>query len=286
MSMALVCSLMCAIAGAQNAPISLPRIAQDQLSVLSYRISERIQRAQLEPAYTKVVVFDFFSQTDKQVSKLGSFLADTLSEALASQARGFAVFDRKLLADYMKDNWIDPREVKEVGVALAVARSMGASGIIWGNLREDVDHQLKLVVRAVGLGPSWEDEAGFLATEDMETLSHELVPSFIRSPVSIPLEPGVLRAGINGAGVPTCVFCPPPTYNGVARAAKYQGKVELSLVVTAEGQVKSVLILKGEPFLLNKQAIEAVQQWRFRPAEKDGKPVSVRVPVDITFRLY
>lgn len=185
----------------------------------------------------------------------------------------------------MKDNWMDPEEIKEESVALAIARSMGASGIIWGSLREDINHQLKLVVRAVGLGPSWEDEAGFLATEDMETLSHELVPSFVRSPVSIPLEPGVLRAGINGVGDPTCVFCPTPSYNGVARAAQSQGKVELSLVVTADGQVKSVLILKGEPFLLNKQAIEAVQKWRFKPAEKDGKPVSVRVPVEITFQI-
>jgi TonB family protein len=44
-------------------------------------------------------------------------------------------------------------------------------------------------------------------------------------------------------------------------------------------------VLKGAPFLLNKQAVEAVQKWKFKPAEKDGKPVRVRVPIEITLRV-
>jgi TonB family protein len=37
--------------------------------------------------------------------------------------------------------------------------------------------------------------------------------------------------------------------------------------------------------MLNKQAIEAVQKWKFKPAVKNGKPIAVRVPIEITFRV-
>ena len=35
---------------------------------------------------------------------------------------------------------------------------------------------------------------------------------------------------------------------------------------------------------LDQQALEAVKQWEFRPGTKDGKPVAVRVHIELTFR--
>jgi TonB family protein len=37
---------------------------------------------------------------------------------------------------------------------------------------------------------------------------------------------------------------------------------------------------------LDEKALEAVKNWRFDPAMKDGKPVSVAISVEVTFRLY
>jgi len=34
---------------------------------------------------------------------------------------------------------------------------------------------------------------------------------------------------------------------------------------------------------IDASAVEAVQQWRFDPARKDGEPVAVRVTVEILF---
>lgn len=36
---------------------------------------------------------------------------------------------------------------------------------------------------------------------------------------------------------------------------------------------------------LDKKAIEAVSKWRFRPGEKDGKPVNVQAVVEGNFKL-
>jgi protein TonB len=36
---------------------------------------------------------------------------------------------------------------------------------------------------------------------------------------------------------------------------------------------------------LDKKAIEAVQQYRFTPAMRDGKPVDVQVNIEVNFRI-
>jgi periplasmic protein TonB len=91
---------------------------------------------------------------------------------------------------------------------------------------------------------------------------------------------------VDGASLPVCVFCPSPDYTELARTAKYRGTVELSLIVTKDGAVNSVVVLKGAPFSLTQKAIDAVQKWKFKPAKLRGQSVPVRVPVDIEFQLY
>ncbi len=37
---------------------------------------------------------------------------------------------------------------------------------------------------------------------------------------------------------------------------------------------------------LDEKAIEAVEQWRFKPGIKNGEPVAVKAQVAVSFRLY
>jgi protein TonB len=37
---------------------------------------------------------------------------------------------------------------------------------------------------------------------------------------------------------------------------------------------------------LDQKAIDAVRQWRFDPAKKDGRPVAVQISVEVSFKLY
>jgi TonB family protein len=37
---------------------------------------------------------------------------------------------------------------------------------------------------------------------------------------------------------------------------------------------------------LDQKALDAVKQWKFEPAMKDGKPVAVQINVEVNFRLY
>jgi periplasmic protein TonB len=75
-----------------------------------------------------------------------------------------------------------------------------------------------------------------------------------------------------------------PEYPAVAKQLKIQGIVELEAVVAGSGEVEKVSILSGSP-VLTKPASEAVKKWKFRPFTVDGKAVTARVPVTISFKL-
>jgi len=98
---------------------------------------------------------------------------------------------------------------------------------------------------------------------------------------------GAFRAGVNGVGIPSCIYCPDPQYSEEARKAKYQGIVVLRLVVSADGRVTSIEVVKGPGLGLEEKAVEAMRQARFKPAlGPNGKPVPVIVNYEVTFRLF
>jgi TonB family protein len=281
-----ICFLFTASAAAREDAPALPRAAQEQMDSLASRVAEQIRQSKIDPAFPKIFVIDFSHAGDKQFSKLGTLLADDLAQALEGLASDFQAQDRKAFNAYLKENWMGLEELQSEAVCLTLARSMGGAGVVRGTVETDANQQIRISVSIDGLGTSWSGDAQFPMTEALQQLLKQPAISYERSPDAIPAEPGILQPGIDGATLPTCVFCPSPDYADLARTAKYRGTVELSLIVTKDGVVNSVLVLKGAPFSLTQKAIDAVQKWKFKPAKIHGQSVSVRVPVDIEFQLY
>ena len=97
---------------------------------------------------------------------------------------------------------------------------------------------------------------------------------------------GVYRPGVGGVTAPTAIYKPDPEYTTEARQAKYQGTVVLTIIVGADGRPRDVKVTRSLGMGLDEKAIEAVRQWRFDPATKDGKPVNVMVSIEVAFRLF
>jgi TonB family protein len=74
-------------------------------------------------------------------------------------------------------------------------------------------------------------------------------------------------------------------YSDAARAAGVKGVVELRIIVDAAGNVLNPTVITGLGSGLDQKAIEAVSQWKFTPAYKDGKPVAMSKTVEINFGL-
>jgi protein TonB len=96
---------------------------------------------------------------------------------------------------------------------------------------------------------------------------------------------GVFKVG-GGISAPQALSTPDPEYTEEARIAKTQGKCVLWLVVDDKGRPRDIRIVRGLGFGLDAKAIEAVKQWRFQPALKDGRPVNVQISVEVGFHLY
>ena len=60
----------------------------------------------------------------------------------------------------------------------------------------------------------------------------------------------------------------------------------LWLIVDDQGRPRDIRVVRGLGFGLDARAVEAVKQWRFQPAMKDGRPVNVQISVEVGFRLY
>jgi TonB family protein len=281
----LVSALSASTAARDEAP-ALPRAAQEQMDSLASRVAEQIRQSKIDTAFPKIFVIDFSNASDKQFSKLGTLLADDLALSLAGYASGFQVQDRKSFNDYLKENWMALDELQSEAVCLTLARSMGGAGVVRGTIETDAKQQLRISVNIDGLGTTWSGDAEFPLTGALQELLKQPAISYERAAGTIPVEPGILQSGVDGATLPVCVFCPSPDYTDLARTAKYRGTVELSLVVTKDGAVNSIVVLKGAPFSLTQKAIDAVQKWKFKPAKLRGQSVPVRVPVDIEFQLY
>ena len=83
---------------------------------------------------------------------------------------------------------------------------------------------------------------------------------------------------------PVLIHDVPPVYPYIARKAGLTGKVFLKFMVNVDGSVSDVSVLKGKA-IFQKAAIDAISQFRFKPAEHNGKVVPVWMTQPIDFAL-
>ncbi|MBK9170984.1 MAG: TonB family protein [Bryobacterales bacterium] len=76
-----------------------------------------------------------------------------------------------------------------------------------------------------------------------------------------------------------------PAYSPAAIAENVEGFVRLAAVIRADGAVEEVTLVRGVDERLDRSAVAALSKWRFEPALRDGKPVSVEALVEVPFRL-
>lgn len=96
---------------------------------------------------------------------------------------------------------------------------------------------------------------------------------------------GVYRAGSGGVSAPTVIHEVRPSYPPESLRARIQGAVVLNLVVTTDGLPADIRVARSLAPDLDQAAIEAVQQWRFRPGRRGDTPVNVLVTVMLEFSI-
>lgn len=131
---------------------------------------------------------------------------------------------------------------------------------------------------------------------------------------AIQVDTAALGAGPNGPGVPGGVFSGPavhpvvrqepraavrvpsvveagllirkvlPNYPAIGVAAHVEGTVVLEATISKSGTIENLRVASGPP-ILRQAALDAVQNWRYRPYLLDGEPVEVETTINVIFTL-
>ena len=76
-------------------------------------------------------------------------------------------------------------------------------------------------------------------------------------------------------------------YTAQAMGAKIQGTVLIGAVVSVDGSVSVIAVLRSvdQQFGLDHEAVVAAKQWRFEPAKLHGQPVPTLITIEFQFKL-
>lgn len=85
---------------------------------------------------------------------------------------------------------------------------------------------------------------------------------------------------------PSVLYSVEPEFSEEARKAKFSGNVQVYLWVDEEGKPSHVRVVRGVGMGLDEKAVEAVRQYKFKPALQNGKPVKVDLYIDVNFQIF
>lgn len=120
-------------------------------------------------------------------------------------------------------------------------------------------------------------------TPGQETTDHD--PSQNRAAGGDGGSGSAYRGDMTGVSPPQLLHRVDPYYSEEARNARLEGRVELYIEVGLDGRAHNLKIRRSLGLGLDERAIEAVRQWTFKPAMKDGQPVQVGAMVNVIFRF-
>jgi protein TonB len=103
------------------------------------------------------------------------------------------------------------------------------------------------------------------------------------APKFIPVTPQRVRIS-QGVTKGLLVHRVEPTYPALARAARVQGEVVLTAVISPNGDIENLQLVSGHPMLVP-YALSAVKQWRYKPYLLNGQPVEVETTITVIFSL-
>jgi TonB family protein len=169
------------------------------------------------------------------------------------------------------------------------ARRRMVEGIVTIDARVDSSGRPRdlRIVRGLGFGL---DENALLAVRNWQFVPGTRPDAIARVDVEFSLETAELNELIAndmvtrvGPGVvpPRIVRRVEPRHPGADAAPG--GTVLLDAVIEDDGIPRVVRVVRSLSWEMDEAAIEALEQWRFSPAEKDGEPVKVRMDVEMNF---
>jgi TonB family protein len=238
------------------------------LDDLAARLAPEMDKAGVK----SVAVTDFVVMNEK-LTDLGWYLSDKLADSIVLKSPSVLVFDRARLQQL----GLASIDLSAADALQRIATATGTDTLVSGRIEITPEkYVLNVTLTKVSDGST--------ITSVTYPLPHSRILDLL-SPAgdhASPAKPA--RAGVMGVGVPACLYCPPPANTGRWRSNQPQNVV-LTVIVSIAGTAEKISVLRSPGYFLSEQAIEAVSEWKFRPAPgENGKPTTVIVPIEVSFK--
>ena len=103
-------------------------------------------------------------------------------------------------------------------------------------------------------------------------------------PPQIPDETPQKRLQITHLNPAMLVYRVEPAYPTLARQTRRGGRVELRAIIAADGTIQSLQVVSGDPLFIQ-SALQAVQQWRYKPTILNGQPVEIDTFITVVYTI-
>jgi protein TonB len=193
------------------------------------------------------------------------------------------VLDAALVETRGAERRLRARDASSARVAMALAKQ-AEMNVTRVRRRTRIEKPLPADLAAQpATSPRARPEANVQAAAAPARESVDAVPGSGRqahAPTSVAGQPGADRRALPAAGNA------PPDYPWIARVQGHQGRVVLSVWVSADGHADRLAVLQSSGYpSLDRAAVQAVEGWRFQPARRGGHDTGSMLYVPVVFRL-
>ena len=126
-----------------------------------------------------------------------------------------------------------------------------------------------------------EPEPGIAIETETNSAQGALSSGLVGSKGNQPAAPVPIGGDVTSAQLISSV---PPAYPQIARSQRVSGDVKIDALIDESGRVSGMKVVSG-PVMLQQAAMDALRQWKYKPATLNGKPVSMHLVVTLQFRL-
>ena len=137
---------------------------------------------------------------------------------------------------------------------------------------------------AVGAAPNLGE--GVMGGDSYATVPMDALQVKAPEPLPTPVarEPIVKRVRRGTMEASQLIHRVQPEYPPIAKQIHVQGAVEFTAVISKEGMIENLQLVRGHPILVA-AARNAIIQWRYKPTILNGEPVEVITTITVNFTL-
>lgn len=234
---------------------------------------------QLKSFKPRMVAVADLAASEEAVPLQGHYFSAFLTYSIQYHGKKLPVISHADFDTEVKHDNVSPNSFVSGDAVAALRERIPEDILVIGTVTRDAQaYALSVSAVRVSNGETlFSRSTTFTRTEFMDSLT-EPFPPRLNSPI--------FRAGVMGVGTPKCVHCPDPSYSEYARRDKIQGTCVFNVLISPEGRAVRLQPVRLIGDGLDEEALRVIKTWEFKPATKEGKPVYVIVPIEVTFRLF